>query len=106
MDISTNEKVFNMNIDNESFTRKLANLAMRERLANEAVQSAKKAKDELAEVVLGMIADGLSLDLVDLSNYQDKIVDANDDLKFQQEMFDETKAKLLSMVASITLTLY
>lgn len=95
-----------MNIDNESFTRKLANLAMRERLANEAVQSAKKAKDELAEVVLGMIADGLSLDLVDLSNYQDKIVDANDDLKFQQEMFDETKAKLLSMVASITLTLY
>lgn len=95
-----------MNIDNESFTRKLANLAMRERLANEAVQSAKKAKDELAEVVLGMLADGLSLDLVDLSKYQDKIVDANDDLKFQQEMFDETKAKLLSMVASITLTLY
>lgn len=95
-----------MNIDNESFTRKLANLAMRERLANEAVQSAKKAKDELAEVVLGMLADGLSLDLVDLSKYQDKIVDANDDLKFQQEMFDETKAKLLGMVASITLTLY
>lgn len=95
-----------MNIDNESFTRKLANLAMRERLANEAVQSAKKAKDELAEVVLGMLADGLSLDLVDLSKYQDKIVDANDDLKFQQEMFDETKTKLLGMVASITLTLY
>ena len=93
-----------MNID--SFTRTLEELAMREREANKAVQFAKKAKDELTEVVLGMLADGLSLDLVDLSKYQDNIVDANDDLKFQQEMFAETKAKLLSMVASMTLTLY
>lgn len=95
-----------MFISNESFTRTLDELAMRERHANEAAEIAKKAKDELAEVVLGMLADGLSLDLVDLSKYQDKIVDANDDLKFQQEMFDETKTKLLGMVASITLTLY